>query len=99
MERKSSSHGGAARDVCPDFGRTRSGCTVLVGGNHVAPEVKEVIDPVVGREEALPWRDDLNRSSCRSRRRVGSRTFSARLFNPMCCRCPTESIMSFFAAP
>jgi len=41
---------------------------------------------------------DLKRFICRSRRRVGWCEFSARLFNPLCCRCSTPGMISRFAA-
>jgi len=45
------------------------------------------------------WRADLNRFICRSRRRVGWWEFSARLLSPLCGRCSTPGMISFFAAP
>ena len=45
------------------------------------------------------WPADLKRFICRSRRRVGWCEFSARLLRPLCRRCSTPGISSFFAAP
>jgi Kelch motif len=45
------------------------------------------------------WPVDLKRFICRSRRRVGWCEFSARLLRPLCRRCSTPGISSFFAAP
>jgi hypothetical protein len=45
------------------------GGSILIGLKVVAAEGEEVVDPVVGGEEA--YRADSNRFICRSRRRVG----------------------------
>jgi hypothetical protein len=44
---------------------------VLIGGDVIAADVEEVVDPVVGGEEGCAWTADLKRFICRSRRRVG----------------------------
>jgi hypothetical protein len=71
---------------------------MLGGGEVIAAEIKEVVNLIVGREEAigLAGRFEL---ICRSRRRVGWCEFSARLFNPLCWRCSMPGMVSLFAAP
>jgi hypothetical protein len=43
----------------------------LGGRKVIAAEVEEIVDLIVGGEEAWPGPGDLNRFICRSRRRVG----------------------------
>jgi hypothetical protein len=72
---------------------------VLGGSDVIAAETEEVVDLIVGREEALRLTGRLNCFMCRSRRRVGWCEFSARLFNPLCWRCSMPGMISRFAAP
>jgi hypothetical protein len=99
MLARSSSRGSNPADVGPHLERTRPRGAVLAGGDVVAAEVEEIADLVVGGEETLRCRADLKRFICRSRRRVGWCEFSARLLRPLCRRCSTPGISSFFAAP
>ena len=48
-----SCRGGYAADLCPDLEGTGPGGSMLGGGDVIATEVEQVVDPIVGREEAL----------------------------------------------
>ena len=95
---RSSSCGSNPADVGPHE-RTPPCSSILAGGDVVAAEMKEVVDLVVGGKETLCLPRRLEPLHCRSRRRVGWCEFSARLFNPLCCRCSTPGMISRFAAP
>lgn len=70
-------------------------------GDVVSAKRGEIVDLVWSwaERERWAWPGDLNRFICRSRRRVGWCEFSALLFKPLCCRCSTPGMISFFAAP
>lgn len=99
--------GWARRRLCPsrntgDLGPGPEclgpGGSVAMGWKVIAAEVDEVVDAVVGGEEALglPGRLEALR---RSRRRVDWWEFSALSFRLLCLRCSTEGSTSRLAAP
>lgn len=72
---------------------------MLGGRDVIAAEMEEVVDLIVGGEEALRLPADLNCFICRSRRRVGWCEFYALLLNSLCWRCSTPGMTSRLAAP
>jgi hypothetical protein len=58
-----------------------------------AAEMEQVVDLIVGCEEALGLTGRFELLHLPSRRRVGWCEFSALLFNPLCCRCSMPGMM------
>ena len=74
------------------------GSLTLNSGRLVTAKQEQVVDPVVGGQEALCLPRQLEALICRSRHRVGWCEFSARLFSPLCFLCSADGITWHLAA-
>jgi hypothetical protein len=88
-----------AADFCPDPKSLRPGGSVLGRSDVIAGEMEQVVNLIVGCEEALglAGRFELLHlplsSACRLVRVLRS------VLNPLCCRCSMPGMVSLFAAP
>ena len=94
-----SRRGGDAGDLGPGLDGLGPGGPMLGSGIWRRRRWKRLLIPSGAERKRCAWPADLKRVTCRSRRRVGWRAFSALLFSPLCVRCSTEGIAARSAAP